>query len=142
MKLTYKPEDGDPQSWEVKLGRLRTLETEAIEKATGMAYGSEFKEALLKGNTRARRALLWTLLRRQHPAVKLVDVDFADDELVLEMDAEELTDTIAEVRSAPGLDDDQRAQALAILEHQLAAAGGPPAGKARARRAGAATPAH
>src|SRR5690349_14550535 len=101
MFLTYQP-DGqtEPRRWTLNLGKLRSMEIEAIEKATGFNYGTDFKDKLLRGNGLARRALLWTLQRREHPTLKFADVDFADDELQLEMDVDELAESRAAIADA------------------------------------------
>jgi hypothetical protein len=131
MFLKYTPDDADPQTFEFYLGKLRTMEAEAIEKHTGLNYGSDYKQALLMGNVRARRALLWTLLRRQHPTLKYADVDFADDELVIEYDTDEWADIRAAVEKATHLDEEARAVQLAAIDAAIAEA--PPAGKARSK---------
>lgn len=120
MFLTYKPEDGDEQRWTIKLGKLRSLEIEQIEKLTAMDYGAEFRQRLLKGNGLARRALLFTLVRRDHPRTRFADVDFADDELILEMDLVELREVREAVVEAPTLSDDERTIALAQVDAQIA----------------------
>lgn len=90
MQLTYKPAgQEDPTVWVLNLGKLLSPEAEAIEKVTGMNYGLEYKEALLRGNMRCRRAILWVLQRRTHPTIKFDDVSFADDELSIEMTRDE-----------------------------------------------------
>lgn len=122
MILIYRVEGGEEQRWEFKLGRLRVMEIEAIEKVTGLAYGSEFREALLKGAIRARRALLWVFLRRAHPTLKFVDVDFADDEVVLEQDRDEWTELRKATVDAPGIDEETREMALAAIDKELESA--------------------
>ncbi|MCX4468969.1 hypothetical protein OOK41_01345 [Micromonospora sp. NBC_01655] len=119
MRLTYSPEGETTQSWPINLGRLRVAECEAIERRTGLAYGTEFKEALLKGATTARRALLWTLLRREHPRTRYEDVDFFDDELVLEFDVAELREMRAGAEAEPGIDEQRRAMALAAIDAEI-----------------------
>ncbi|MFG1898697.1 hypothetical protein ACGFIP_32285 [Micromonospora zamorensis] len=134
MFLVYKPEDGEEQRWEYRPGRLRTMEMEAIERATGgLAYNTEFKMALLKGQTSARRALLWTFLRRQHPTIKYADVDFYDDELTLERTKGEIEREIAELEKVPDSDipAEDRMAGLMVLRMQLAEAPDDP-GKALA----------
>lgn len=122
MILVYTPDGGEAQRWEFRLGKLRSMEIEAIEKHTGMAYGSEFREALLKGNGRARRALLWTFQRRAHPTIKFADVDFADDEVVLEQDRDEWAELRKATEDAQGIDEDTRTMALAAIDKEMAAA--------------------
>jgi hypothetical protein len=131
MFLVYTPEGGDEQQWHVRLGRLKTMEMEAIEKHTGLAYATEFKAQLIKGQTSARRALLWTMLRRQHPTLKYADVDFYDDELNLRRDRDEIAEEIAAVEgmSDQDISPADRQMTIGVLRQQLATASEPP-GKA------------
>lgn len=132
MRLVYQPEGSpEPQRWEISLGKFRSLEVEQIERLTGMDYGNEFKARLMKGNALARRALLFILLRRQHPTTKFMDVDFADDELQLEMDLEELRETRKVVETSPAITEQERPMVLAALDQQIAEEGD------RAEQAGA-----
>lgn len=121
MELIYAPEGQAEQRWPVDLGRLRVAECEAIERRTGMTYGVEFKERLLAGSTSARRALLWTLLRREHHTMPYADVDFADGELTLTFDLDELRAIREALDDEPTLTDDQRAAGAAALDAQIAA---------------------
>lgn len=121
MRLVYHPEGStEPQRWEISLGKFRSLEVEQIEKLTGFDYGNEFKARLMKGNALARRALLFVLLRRQHPTTKFHDVDFADDELQLEMDLDELHETRKVVETSPAISEAERPLVLAALDEQIA----------------------
>ncbi len=128
MKLTYHPEGAsEPTVWEFTLGKLRVKETKAIEAATKMAYGSEFKVALLKGNTTARQAMLWHFLKKQHPGQfkHLDDVDFADDELTLEQGAaewQESYDQLLKMPTVPNLDDAEREAVLDMMRAEIAEA--------------------
>lgn len=122
MRLVYAPDGQESQRWPVDLGKLRVAECEQIEKRTGLTYGAEFKEQLLKGGITARRALLFTLLRREHPRTRWEDVDFADDELRLEFDVDELREMRAATVDATGVSEEHRAQALAVLDAEIAAA--------------------
>lgn len=119
MILKYSPEGQEPQEFQFKPGKLRVIEMEALQKKTGMPYGTQFKAKLLQGDAVARRALLWLMLRRQHPTYRWEDVDFADDELVLERDRDEVVEEIAEVEQFAGIPDEDREVALAVLRHQL-----------------------
>ena len=133
MYLRYTPEGSDTQEWPISLGKFRTMEVEAIERMTGLDYGTEFKQKLMKGNGAARRALLWTVLRRAHPTLKYVDVDFADDEVVLQMDTDELTELRDAVATAP-MSEDERTLALDAIARDIEAAPAPP-GKALSQSA-------
>lgn len=128
MFLVYTPEGGDEQRFEYRPGRMRVMEMEAIEKHTGLAYATEFKAQLLKGQTNARRALLWTFLRRVHPTTRYEDVDFFDDELRLERDRDEIAAEIAAVESLSDADmpPEDRLLTVAVLRGQLDTAPEPP----------------
>jgi len=60
-----------------------------LERRTGMNF-TEFTQAVVKGNSQCRRALLFMYLKREHAGIKYDDVDFAWDELVLEHSRGEL----------------------------------------------------
>lgn len=139
MYLIYRPDGQEEQRWQFDPGKLGDAEAEGIERRTNMAYGSEFKEALLKGNIRARKALLWTLLRREHHILRYEDVHFLDDELVLEMDRDEWIRTREVVAADQTLDDDDRACRLALIDAAMVDAPEAP-GKALANTGDAATP--
>jgi hypothetical protein len=129
MILIYRPDNQPEQRFEFRPGRVKVAEMEAIQKRTGMPYGTEFKAKLLQGDVVARRALLWTLQRREHHMLRFEDVDFYDDELVLERDKDELAEEIAAVEEFDGISEEDRATALAVLRQQLETAPEPP-GKA------------
>lgn len=83
MKLVYTPE-GDPlQEWPIRLQRMMSVEAEAIEDVGGNTWGSfdEFMDKLARGNFRAKRALLWMMLRRQNPRLRFSDLVVRYDEL-------------------------------------------------------------
>ncbi len=121
MRLVYTPEGQDePQVWEFALGKLRSQEVEHIERLTGLSYGTEYKDRLLKGNMLARRALLFTLLRRQHPHYKFADVDFADEELTLEQNLDELLETRKVIETLPAIPEAERPAVLEALDQQIA----------------------
>jgi hypothetical protein len=126
MKLTYQPEgSSEPTVWTFALGKLRVKEQKVIEKATGMAFGSEFKVALLKGNATARQALLWLFLQRAHDKLKLDEVDFCDDELELEQGAaewQESYDQLVKMPQVPNLSDEEREGVLLMMQAEIAAA--------------------
>lgn len=119
MILIYRPEGQEERRWTFQPGRLKVADMEAIQKRTGMPYGTEFKAKLLQGDVVARRALLWLMLRRDHPITRWEEVDFYDDELTLERDRDELAEEIAAVEEFGGISDEDRATALAVLRQQL-----------------------
>ena len=90
MYLVYKPEGSDePKRWKYQPKKLMSAEREMLERRTGLNF-TEFTQAVVKGNSSCRRALLFMYLKREHPTVKYDDVDFAWDELTLEHSKGEL----------------------------------------------------
>ncbi|MEU9597204.1 hypothetical protein AB0E06_10370 [Streptomyces sp. NPDC048109] len=104
MKITYSPEDGEPQVFDYNPNRLMSAEREALEKRTGRAF-NEFAMGVLKGDALCRRALLHVLLKRQHPTIAFDDVDFCWDELTVEMTKGEITLAVERLREKNGNDD-------------------------------------
>lgn len=134
MFLIYKPEDGEEQRWPFSPKKVRAAEAEAIEKRTGWDY-EEFGLHLVKGSVLARRALLWTYLRRVHHNLRFEDVDFAVGEVELEFDKDELRtmrEQISEQRFASEAD---RESMLSAIDAQIELAP-EPEGKASASNAG------
>jgi hypothetical protein len=90
MYLVYAPEGSDePKRWKYQPKKLMSVEREMLERRTGMNF-TEFTQAVVKGNSGCRRALLFMYLKREHPGIKYDDVDFAWDELTLEHSKGEL----------------------------------------------------
>lgn len=89
MFLIYQPEGQDePTRWRYNPKKLMSVEREDIERRTGRNY-TQFTTDVLQGNSLCRRALLFTMLRREHPKARWEDVDFAWDELTLEYSKQE-----------------------------------------------------
>jgi len=84
MRIAYTPKnpaDGDAQTWDFTPGRIRASEAETIEKRYGGRW-EDFLGDVKGGSMRARRVLLWHLLRTAHPGLKFEDTpDFYADEL-------------------------------------------------------------
>jgi len=104
VKVTYTPEDGEPQVFDYNPNRLMSVEREALEKVTGRSF-NEFAMGVLKGNALCRRALLHVLLKRQHPGIRFDDVDFLWDELTVEMTQGEIDLAVARLREKNGDED-------------------------------------
>lgn len=130
MILIYHPEgDQEPQRFSYDPNKLMSPEMEAIERATGVAF-SEFTQAVLTGHAKCRRALLWVLLKRQHPTLRFEDVSFRWEELKLEFSKQEyqsMYDTI-EKRDMP---DNEKQDALDSIRLEMEDAHDDPEGKAR-----------
>ncbi|MFJ8023368.1 hypothetical protein [Streptomyces sp. NPDC096311] len=89
MYLVYEPEGAEePQRFQYKPQKLMSAEREALERRSRLDF-ADFTKGVLNGNAVCRRALLWVMLKRQHPTTKYEDVDFAWDELKLEYSKQE-----------------------------------------------------
>lgn len=119
MKVIYKPDGSEKQSWDWKFGDVRALDAEQIEAKADCTW-DQFQVQLLSGRMRARRVLLWHLQRKTHPTLKLADVDFAAKEVEIEFDIPELEQFRDGVAKASGVTDEQRDAALELIDEQLA----------------------
>lgn len=134
MYLVYHPEGSDePTRWRYDPRKLMSAEREKIESLTGKDF-SDFTKAVVNGNSRCRRALLFVFLKRDHPTTRFEDVDFAWDELKLEHSKQELQLIRAEV--ANNLSGDQLTAALEQLDAEIAEAPVDEEGKAQLPIAG------
>jgi hypothetical protein len=129
VELVYRPDGQDVQRWIFDARKIRQGEMEAVERRTGWPFATEFLLNLQKGDSRARKALLWIMLRRQHPTLKYEDVDFANDEVVLEYDRAELAEQRRSIEQSSVISEEERALALEMIDAQMANAPAAP-GKA------------
>src|SRR5882757_2249763 len=94
MYVVYAPEnpaDGDRHEWSFSPGRVRADEAELLEKEFGGTW-DEFQAGVQQGSMKARRVMLWHLLRLTHPGMNFRDVpNFISDELTVEYSVKELT---------------------------------------------------
>lgn len=134
MFLVYQPEGStEPTRWRYNPRKLMSPERENIERLTGMTW-TEFTEAVVKGSSLCRRALLFTFLKRDHPGPggpKFDDISFAWDELKLEYSKGELIEireAAAEAASA-----EQRPLLLANFDRQIAEAAEDPEEEGKAQ---------
>lgn len=117
MHVTYKPEDGDRQEWDIDFDRVRTSQAQIIERAFDGKTWDEFKIGVQSGNAKARRVLLWHLMTRDHPMMRFDDTpDFYTGELVTEYSVKELTVLRDGVNKVP---EDKREQFLTTLDIEL-----------------------
>ena len=134
MFLVYKPLGQPEQRWHFLPGRMHSGEMILIEKVSDLRYGNEFKQELMMGGTTARKALLWVMLRRQHPTIRFADVEFYDDELQLIQDKDEIAAELEAMESEErpeAMSEAQWMAGLMLLRRQLAEAPDAP-GKAPA----------
>lgn len=133
MKIIYTPADGDEQTWDWDPKMVRAKDAELIETKADATW-DEFQMQLLGGRMRARRVLLWFLLRRDHLSLKLDDVDFAAGEVKAEHTIDELQELRDGLDDAANIPEDKRDAAREFLDQQIAKRreeDGAPAGKAR-----------
>lgn len=85
-RITYSPENQEPQSWEFDPDTIDNLDAEVLEIVGGDfwdSYGRWF-ELLGRGNIRAIRALLWILQRRTNPDLDFNEIRFSVNQVSLE----------------------------------------------------------
>lgn len=144
MFVTYSPADGDEQRWEFLADQVLDTDAEAIEKAY-VDNWDNWLVTLLRGGMRARRVLLWHLIKTAHPSLKFADLpSFRVGELAVEFDREELELVragIADENSSRGLDEATRESLLEHLDAELVKAPErSTGGKARSKPSGKSTP--
>jgi hypothetical protein len=130
MFVTYTPEGDKGQTWAHHPDEMRSLEQDLVEKYAGTSF-SQWTKDVLSGGAKARRVLLWLLLRKEHRGLKFGDVDFAWSELVVEPSRQELLASREQLADAP--EDPQIAATIAAIDASLADAPDDPdaVGKAR-----------
>lgn len=126
MIVTYSPADGQQRTWQYKSAELPSADAEALEEVVPPSF-DEWQQQLLRGGAKARRALLWVLLRRDDPTLKFGDVEFRMGELEVEFDSDEKQRALAEVEKDPNIAEEDKAQLRELLADQ----GGDEQGKGR-----------
>ena len=124
MFVTYTPDGSGPQKWEFKPGKIRATRSSFLEKVFSKLSGEkqtyeQFKAAVQQGSSPARRTLLWHLMSLDHPNLAVDDVDFEEDELVVEFSRDELEGIYAAIKSAKMPDESQREMMLGAIEAQM-----------------------
>jgi hypothetical protein len=121
MIVTLTVDGEPPKRWEWTPDDVRQREAEQIEAKSGVPF-EKFNEQVLMGGARARRVLVWHLLRQDHPHLKLDDVDFRVRELQVEPEAAELREWREQLLSSKGnrLTEEQRETMLAAIDTELA----------------------
>lgn len=131
MYLVYQPEGSDePKRWPYNPRKIMSAEREKVEKITGRDW-SDFTQAVVRGNSLCRRALLFIFLKREHPVTRFEDVDFAWEELRLEHTKGELL--LIREKAAEEAPAEQRASILEALDADIAEAHEDPEEEGKAR---------
>jgi hypothetical protein len=140
MYLTYKPADEDPQEFIFIPDEINSFDAEAIESATNWTW-EEFMLKLQTGSFKARRALLWVLLRTVHRGLAFRDVKFNKNQVELEYDVDEMAKLIKQIKEQPDQDGFNKDAFIAQMEKEMETARPAPAesGKAQELIAGGLT---
>ena len=116
MFVTYSPKGQEPQHWEFIPDDVFQDDAELVEKRFGGDWDA-FLEGVRDGSARARRVLLWHLMRQDHPRLRFEDVPrFRMGEIKAEFSAAELreyADKLERIDRA-GLGDDEIAALNAV----------------------------
>ncbi len=132
MKLVYTPADGERREWEYDPSEVTAAEAEAVEDVTGSTW-EEVNKAAGKGGIRARRAILWMLLRRDHAVLRFADVVFRVGELEWQFgrrELESMRDLARTMPLPPGVTEAEREAGVAQFDKLIAAADHDGPGKA------------
>jgi hypothetical protein len=130
--VTYSPDGQESQRWEWDPDKVLNAHAEAIEKHFGDTW-DKFKVAVAQGSAKARRLLLWHLLKQQHVTLRADDVRFTTGELTVEYSRSELVELRAKLATSRAVDDSDRDKMLAALDDEIEKApadGGGEEGKA------------
>lgn len=115
MNVKFKNDKYGNHDWpEFKPGKMSTTDAEDIEKVTGMTF-VQWGQALMNGSTICGRALVWTLLRKQNRGLRFREVEFAIDELSIELDDEEKGRLRDELMKNDDLSDEDRKEIIEAL---------------------------
>lgn len=125
MIVTYTPEGEEVRRWEFDAADLTAGEAEDVEEALGIPF-DDWQYNLHRGYAKARRGLLWLMLRREQPdlrfdalrEIRLGDlaVEYSREEedrvlAQLERDKDVSDEDVATVRKAFGRDSDDDGEA-------------------------------
>jgi len=122
MKIIYTPDGQEARTWELEPAQFTYPQAEAIEDLGVWATFGDWGKALQAGNRKALRAALWHFLRLENPKVAFDDLEPKIGELDADIGASEIAAWREAVQSNPDLTDEQRAELLAEIAEQEAAA--------------------
>jgi hypothetical protein len=126
MFVTYRPEGSEPEVYEFRPGRVRSMQAAMIEKRFAKLIGEksatwdQFKIAVLQGSASARRVLLWHLQSLAHPTLRIEDLpDFYEEELLVEHSKSELEEMRESLEKAPGISEGDLTIMLGKLDVEI-----------------------
>jgi hypothetical protein len=110
MILTYYADNKDPQVFDFSPRLLETPDSEALESVGGDAWDTyeQFAELFFKGSLRARRAVLWIMLRKTDPHLRFQDVSFRTEQVTLGYSPAEEAMLLDAMLQNPDMDPAQR----------------------------------
>lgn len=131
MKVTYREaKDAEPRVWVFDPEEVPQSQAEMIEKRYGRNWDA-FLQDVRQGSAKARKVLLWHLLRRELHTLRYEDTpDFRMGAVVVEHTLDELLVLRDRVAKASGLEEEERQQVLAALDDDITAAEAETAGEA------------
>jgi hypothetical protein len=120
MLVTFQPEGQEkPSEWQFRPQEVMQSQAEMIEKRSGMSF-PEWTEALGKGNSKARKVLLWHLMTRDGQPVRIEEIpDFRYADLKVDPSLDEMQDIRETVLSSKDISDEDRATALEAVDAQI-----------------------
>ncbi|WIM97842.1 hypothetical protein ACTOB_001396 [Actinoplanes oblitus] len=121
MKVTYTPGEGDVQIWDFDPDQVPQSQAEMIERRYGSGPGQwdAWVDDCRRGGARARKILLWHLLRQTHHTLRFEDVpDFRMGQVKVEHSLEELL-TIRDRVLKSNLTTDEKDGVLAALDLEI-----------------------
>lgn len=121
MKVTYSPGEGDVQTWDFEPDDVPQSQAEMVEKRYGGQNWDQWLTDVRQGSARARRVLLWHLLRQTHHTLRFEDTpDFRMGQVRVDSSLPELRIQRERAAKMPGLSDDDRELVLAALDQDIA----------------------
>lgn len=125
MKITYTAGPDDVQRWDFDPDNVTQSQAELVEKRYGQNWDS-FLTDVRQGSARARKVLLWHLLRQVHHTLRIEDVpDFRMGDVKVEHSLDELLHIRDRVVKA-SLAEDEKEGILAALDLEITEAMGEP----------------
>jgi len=123
MKVTYAPAGADPQVWDFEPDEVTQSQAELIEKRYGRNW-DQFLQDARQGSAKARRVLLWHLLRQTHHTLRVEDVpDFRMGDVKVEHTVAELIELRDRVLKS-SLDAEEKDNILTALDIEISNAMG------------------
>lgn len=123
MKVIYTPGEGDVQEYSFVPDDVAQSQAEMVEKRYGKNW-DEFLQDVRGGNAKARKVLLWHLLRQTHHTLRFEDTpDFKMGAVTVSFDLDELM-VIRNAVLKANLSDEDREAVLTALDLDLTEAMG------------------